>query len=46
MFSTIKEWRNMSVVAHQVLVIFSDGLDEDVMSLEQQSEELRQAGKT
>lgn len=30
---------------HQVLVIFSDGLDEDVMTLEQESELLRQSGE-
>lgn len=29
-----------------MLVIFSDGLDEDVMKLEQESELLRQSGKT
>lgn len=29
----------------QVLVIFSDGLDEDVMKLEQESELLRKSGK-
>lgn len=28
----------------QVLVIFSDGLDEDVMKLEQESELLRKSG--
>lgn len=36
----------MSVIIRQVLVIFSDGLDEDVMTLERESELLRQSGKT
>lgn len=35
----------MTVLVHQVLVIFSDGLDEDVMKLEEESELLRQSGK-
>lgn len=32
-------------LVRQVLVIFSDGLDEDVMTLEQESELLRQSGE-
>lgn len=36
----------MTIVFHQVLVIFSDGLDEDVISLENESERLRQSGNT
>lgn len=36
---------NCDNLIHQVLVIFSDGLDEGVMKLEQQSELLRQSGK-
>lgn len=36
----------MSLIIRQVLVIFSDGLDEDVMTLERESELLRQSGKT
>lgn len=35
-----------SVILRQVVVIFSDGLDEDVMLLERESERLRQSGKT
>lgn len=35
----------MTNLIHQVLVIFSDGLDEDVMTLEKQVELLRQSGK-
>ena len=34
-----------AAITYQVLVIFSDGLDEDVMKLEWESELLRQSGK-
>ena len=34
-----------AAVDHQVMVIFSDGLDDDVMKLERESELLRQSGK-
>lgn len=35
---------NAMLLVRQVLVIFSDGLDEDVMKLEQESELLRESG--
>lgn len=35
----------MANLFHQVLVIFSDGFDEDVVMLENESELLRQSGK-
>ncbi|XP_044214882.1 collagen alpha-6(VI) chain isoform X2 [Thunnus albacares] len=39
-----EKFRAQSRAGVKVLVIFSDGLDEDVMTLEQQSEQLRQSG--
>lgn len=36
---------NVNILICQVLVMFSDGLDEDVIRVKQESELLRQSGK-
>lgn len=44
MYSLVFSSSKTSVLVLQVLVIFSDGLDDDVMRLEYESERLRQSG--